>query len=44
MKRKKDIERLKDSFGKIKDESFNFDLIEKYFRNKDFILCPKKQS
>lgn len=35
MSKKKDIERIKTSFGKIKDDSFNFDLIEKYFRNKD---------
>ncbi len=35
MSKKKITERLKASFGKIKDESFNFDLIEKYFRKKD---------
>ena len=28
--RKKDIERLKASFGEQKDDSFNFELIEKY--------------
>ena len=34
--RKKGVnDRLKESFGKIKDVSFEFDMIEKYFRNKD---------
>jgi DNA mismatch repair ATPase MutS len=34
--RKKEInDRLKESFGKIKDASFDFYMIEKYFRNKD---------
>jgi hypothetical protein len=33
--RKKARERLIESFGKVKDDSFNFDSIEKYFRNKD---------
>ena len=34
--RKKEInERLKQSFGKIKDDSFDFEMIEKYFRNKN---------
>ena len=33
--RKKARERLIGSFGKVKDDSFNFDYIEKYFRNKD---------
>ena len=33
--RKKARERLIKSFGKVKDDSFNFDFIEKYFRNKD---------
>lgn len=34
--RKKEINvRLKESFGKMKDGSFDFDSIEKYFRNKD---------
>lgn len=28
-------ERLSESFGKLKDDSFNFELIEKYFRKKD---------
>lgn len=33
---KKDVDgRLKESFGKVKAESFNFKLIEKYFKNKD---------
>ncbi len=35
-KRKKGAnERLEESFGKIKDDSFDFDSIENYFRNKD---------
>ena len=34
-KKKKIIERLKNSFGKIKEEDYSFDLIEKYFKNKD---------
>ncbi|CAM1342281.1 MutS-related protein [Tenacibaculum aestuarii] len=34
--RKKELNlRLKESFGKLKDDSFDFDYIEKYFRNKD---------
>lgn len=34
--RKKEInQRLKESFGKLKDDSFDFDSIEKYFRKKD---------
>ena len=34
--RKKETNKsLKESFGEIKDESFDFDRIEKYFRNKD---------
>ncbi|GAA4806869.1 MutS-related protein [Litoribaculum gwangyangense] len=34
--RKKELnQRLKESFGKLKDDSFDFDSIEKYFRNKD---------
>lgn len=34
--RKKEInQRLKESFGKLKDDSFDFDNIEKYFRKKD---------
>ncbi len=32
---KRDIQRLLDSFGKLKDDSFNFELIEKYYRRKD---------
>ncbi|WP_108425699.1 MutS-related protein [Flagellimonas amoyensis] len=34
--RKKELDqRLKESFGKLKDDSFDFDSIEKYFRKKD---------
>ncbi|WP_320018721.1 hypothetical protein [Labilibaculum manganireducens] len=33
--KKKQAEQLKASFGKLKDESYNFELIEKYFRNKE---------
>ncbi|MDM8160875.1 hypothetical protein QUH73_13710 [Labilibaculum sp. K2S] len=33
--KKKQAEQLKASFGKLKDKSYNFELIEKYFRNKD---------
>ena len=33
--KKKIREKLSLSFGKIKEDSFNFDLIEKYFRKKD---------
>jgi hypothetical protein len=33
--KKKIRERLAESYGKIKNESFNFESIEKYFRNKD---------
>lgn len=34
--RKKELnQRLKESFGKLKDHSFEFDSIEKYFRKKD---------
>ena len=34
--RKKELnKRLKESFGKLKDDSFDFDYIEKYFRKKD---------
>jgi hypothetical protein len=34
--RKKKIgEALKESYGKQKDDSFNFELIEKYFKKKD---------
>jgi hypothetical protein len=35
LSKKKDFERLKVTFGKHKDVSFYFELIEKYFRNKD---------
>ncbi|MCZ4695102.1 DNA mismatch repair protein MutS [Ancylomarina euxinus] len=34
-RKKKDIERLKVSFGKEKDESFCFEMISKYFKNKN---------
>ncbi|MGG8497663.1 MutS-related protein [Tenacibaculum sp. TC6] len=34
-KKKKADQQLKESFGKLKDGSFDFELIEKYFRNKD---------
>jgi len=34
-RRKKEIERLKASFGEIKDDPFDFEMIGKYFRNKD---------
>jgi hypothetical protein len=33
--RKKKTERLIQSFGKLKTESFNFELVERYFRRKD---------
>jgi DNA mismatch repair ATPase MutS len=33
--KKKQAEQLRASFGQMKDSSCNFDLIEKYFRNKD---------
>lgn len=35
MRKKKAIDILKASFGEMKDESLNFELVEKYFRNKD---------
>ncbi len=35
IRKKKDILRLLNSFGKIKDEYFNFELIEHYYRHKD---------
>ena len=35
MGKRKEIEQLKTSFGTLKDDSFTFDLIEKYFKNKD---------
>lgn len=35
MRKKKIVEKLKDSFGQFKDDNFRFDLIEKYFVNKD---------
>ncbi len=34
-KQKKARERFSESFGKVKSDSFNFELIERYFRNKD---------
>ena len=34
-RQKKIRERFTESFGKVKDDSFNFELIERYFRNKD---------
>jgi len=34
-KKKKVNQRLKESFGQLKDDNFNFENIEKYFRNKD---------
>jgi len=34
-RKKKINERIKESFGKIKDDSFDFDIIEKYFKNKN---------
>ncbi len=34
-RKKRDIERILKSFGKLKDDSYDFELIEKYFRNKD---------
>lgn len=35
MRKKKIIKRLEESFGNIKADDFYFELIEKYFRNKD---------
>ncbi len=34
-RQKKIRERFTESFGKVKDDSFNFELIERYFRNKN---------
>ena len=34
-RKKEDIVRLEASFGELKDDSYNFNLIEKYFRKKD---------
>lgn len=34
-KKKKETEKLLTSFGELKDDAFNFDLIDKYFRKKD---------
>lgn len=36
---KKDIDRLKLSFGEMKDDNFNFEYIERYFKNKDNSEC-----
>ena len=35
MSKKKTTERLEKSFGRMKDDEYYFELIEKYFRNKD---------
>ncbi len=35
MRKKKTIEKLKESFGQFKDDDFQFDWIERYFVNKD---------
>lgn len=35
MRGKKEIIKLKEAFGKVKNEDFNFELIEGYFRKKD---------
>lgn len=35
MRKKKTIEKLKETFGQFKNDDFRFDLIEKYFINKD---------
>ncbi|MCU4158424.1 hypothetical protein J1N10_20800 [Carboxylicivirga sp. A043] len=35
MRKRKIIEKLKESFGQFKEDDFRFDLIEKYFLNKD---------
>lgn len=35
MLKNKKTQKLKESFGKIKEDDFNFDLIKKYFLNKD---------
>lgn len=37
-KRKKKIKKLLNSFGKIKVDSFDFNLIEKYFRKNVIII------
>ncbi len=34
-RKKNNTERLINSFGKLKDDTYDFDLIEKYFQNKD---------
>jgi DNA mismatch repair ATPase MutS len=38
-RKKKDIERLKSSFGELKDDNFNFENIKRYFLNKDNSEC-----
>ena len=35
MRKRKTTQKLKDSFGKPKEDDFHFDLIDKYFRNKE---------
>lgn len=35
MRKKKTLERLNESFGKVKDDDFHFELIKKYFIHKD---------
>ena len=39
IRKKKDIERLKSSFGELKDDNFNFENIERYFLSKDNSEC-----
>nr|WP_320119351.1 hypothetical protein [uncultured Marinifilum sp.] len=38
-RKEKQCQRLLDSFGKIKNTSYNFKLIEQYFKNKDHSNC-----
>ena len=38
-KNKKNIDRLKTSFGELKDDRFNFEYIKRYFKNKDNSDC-----
>jgi len=35
MRKKKTLEQLNDAFGLVKDHDYNFDLIKRYFNNKD---------
>lgn len=35
MRKRKVVEQLKASFGQVKREGFQFDLIERYFLNKE---------